>query len=79
MRFLHLIIAGLIALTAMAAVFFAAIVVVFTGVAGYVVQLFRRPAGPPPAGPAPRRPTRMQMDDAIDVVTTKVTADPPGR
>ena len=79
MRFLRLIIAGLIALTAMAAVFFAAVVVVFTGLMAFVVQLFRRPAGATPAGPAPRRPTRMQMDDAIDVVTTKVRADPPGR
>lgn len=81
MRALRLIVAGLIAVVALLSVLFAAVVVVFTGLVAYVVQLFRRPAGPTPAGPAlaPRRPTRIRMDDAIDVVTTKAPADPPAR
>ena len=80
MRFLRTILAGLVALAAMFAVFFTAVVVVLAGLVAYVLQLFR-PKGPVRPGPArgPDRRTTMRTDDAIDVVTTKVPDDPPGR
>lgn len=79
MRALRLIVAGLIAIAAMAAVLLTAIVVFFTGLAGYVVQLFRKGPGPGQPGPRPGRPPAMRTDDAIDVVTTRVPDDPAGR
>ena len=68
-------------MVAMLAVFFTAVVVVLTGLAAFVVQLFRKRPGPDPVGRAPgsRGRTTMRTDDAIDVVTTKVPDDPPGR
>jgi hypothetical protein len=79
MRILRLIMAGLIGFAAIAGVLLAAVIVFVTGVVAYVLQLLRRPAGPVPVGPPPHRATRMQMDDAIDVVSTNVPVDPPGR
>ena len=79
MRILRLLVAGLIAVAAVIGVMFAATLVFFAGLVAYVLQLFRRPAGSVPVGPAPHHATRMQMDDAIDVVSTKVPPDPPGR
>ncbi|MEI6106709.1 MAG: hypothetical protein WCR49_06795 [Opitutae bacterium] len=79
MRVLRILVAGLIAVAAVIGVLFAAALVFFTGLVAYVVQLLRRPAGPGPVGPPPHRATRMQMDDAIDVVSTNVPVDPPGR
>lgn len=74
MRVLRLMVAGLIAIAAMVAVFFAAVVVFFTGLAAYVLQLFRK--HPAPSGSAPNRRTTMRTDDAIDVVSTKVPEEP---
>lgn len=75
MPLLRLLLAGLIALFAMAAVFFTAVVVLFTGLVGWVVQLFR---GKPAAARTTRPPNRMvprPTDDVIDVVTTNVPDD----
>jgi hypothetical protein len=78
MRVLRLILAGLVAVAAVVAVLFTAVVVVFTGLAAYVVQLFQRRPGPVQSGPpqAPNRQPAMRTDDAIDVVTTKVPDEP---
>ena len=81
MRLLRLIGAGLIAVTAVVAVLFTAALVFVTGLAAYILQLFRRPPGPTQARP-PHRPYRqpaMRTDDAIDVVTTKVEDEPAKR
>jgi hypothetical protein len=75
MRVLRLIVAGLIAIAAMVAVMFAALVVFFTGLVAYVLQLFgvRKNAPPVASGPAPaRQPPDRRTDEVIDVVTTKV-------
>ncbi|MBI2498540.1 MAG: hypothetical protein HYV75_11690 [Opitutae bacterium] len=74
MRALRLIVAGLIAIGAVLAVVFAAIVVFFTGLAAYVLQLFRPKTRPTQSGAttATDRPAVMRDDEAIDVVTTKV-------
>ena len=82
MRFLRAILGGLVAVAAMLAVFFTAVVVVLAGLAAYVVQLFRSRTGADQPDTRPRTPggrTTMRTDDAIDVVTTKVPDDPPGR
>ncbi len=75
MPLLRLLIAGLVALVAMAAVFFTAVVVLVAGLAGYVVQLFR-------PRPGPSRPSRREAsrptDDVIDVESTKVPDEPSG-
>jgi hypothetical protein len=76
MRFLRLVVAGLIAIAAMVGVLLAALVVFFTGVAAYVIQLFRKHPAPAPSGPPPDRRTTMRTDDAIDVVSTKVPEEP---
>ena len=77
MRVLRLILAGMIALGALFMGFVAAVLLLLTGVAGFLIQLFRpRPATPAPgAGPLRRPPTG--SGDVIDVVATKVPADPP--
>jgi hypothetical protein len=75
MRFLRLIVAGLVAIAAMLMVFLAAMVVFFTGLAAYVLQLFRGRRGAAPSSPAPapnRAPASRRTDDVIDVVATKV-------
>jgi len=75
MRVLRLMVAGLIAIAAMVAVFFAAVVVFFTGLAAYVLQLFGVRRSSPPAAPPPasgRQSQVMRDADAIEVETTKV-------
>lgn len=75
MRVLRLLVAGLIAIAAMVAVFFAAVVVFLTGLAAYVLQLFGVRKNPPPVAvpPASERQTGVMRDaDAIEVETTKV-------
>jgi hypothetical protein len=69
MRFLRLLLAGFIALAVMAAGLFVAAVVVLSGLAAYVVQLFRGkkvPAGSS-RSQAPNRQPGMRTDDVIDV------------
>lgn len=82
MPLLRLLFAGLLALFAMFAVVFTAAVMLFTGLVGWVVQLFggERP-GPvrPRPAPPPRRRTNLRTDDAIDVEATKVPDDGAGR
>lgn len=75
MRVLRLLVAGLIAIAAMVAVFFAAVVVFLTGLAAYVLQLFgvRKNPSPVAAPPAFERQSPVMRDaDAIEVETTKV-------
>lgn len=83
MPLLRLLLAGLVALAAMAAVLFTALVVLFTGLVGFVAQLFRGPRDPvrPASGPAgvPPRRTNLRTDDVIDVEATKVPEDKAGR
>jgi hypothetical protein len=84
MRVLRILVAGLIAIAAMVAVMFAALVVFFTGLAAFVLQLFgvRRNSPPVAAGgptPTPGRPPGTRTDDVIDVVTTKVPDEPAKR
>jgi hypothetical protein len=79
MRALRILVAGLVGLAAMLAVMFAATVVFLTGLAAYILQLFgskTRPAGGPP--PPNRTPPPRRTDEVIDVVATKVPADPAG-
>jgi hypothetical protein len=77
MRVLRILVAGLIALGAMAAVIFAAVLVFLTGLTGYFLQLFRGGPAPVRARPAPGRPGgTMRTDDAIEVETTRVSAGP---
>lgn len=55
----------------------AAIVLLLTGMAGFVIQLFRpRPSAPASGAGSVRRPPT-GSGDVIDVVATKVPADPP--
>lgn len=75
MPLLRLLIAGLVALVAMAAVFFTAVVVLLGGLAAYVVQLFRPRAGPARSS---RREVPRRTDDVIDVESTKVPDERPG-
>jgi hypothetical protein len=79
MPLLRLLLAGLVALAAMAAVFFTAVVVVLTGLVGWLAQLFRGRAATVRSGPPPRRGTKMRMDDVIEVEATKVPDDAGGR
>jgi hypothetical protein len=81
MRAVRLILAGLVAVAALLAGLFAVAVVVFIGLTAYLVQLFRRRTGPAQAGPphASNRQPTLRTDDAIDVVTTKLPADPTER
>ena len=75
MRALRLVVAGIIAIGAVLAVMFAALVVFFTGLAAYVLQLFglRKNSAPVAAPPASERQPRVMRDaDAIEVETTKV-------
>jgi hypothetical protein len=74
MRVLRILVAGLIAIGAVVAVMFAALVVFFTGLAAYVLQLFGagKPAAPSGPGRPPDRRTTLATDDAIDIESTKV-------
>jgi len=69
MRILRLLLAGLIGATVLVAGLFAAVLVVITGLVGYVVQLLRGKSLPPQPGRthAPNRPPTMRTDDVIDV------------
>lgn len=85
MPLLRLLLAGLMALFAMAAVLFTALVVLFTGFVGWVGSLFR-PKGVRPApgaartvNPAARRRGSMNTGDVIDIEATKVPDEPPAR
>ena len=75
MPLLRLLLAGLVALAALAAVFFTAVLVMATGLAAYVLQWFRR--GPRPT-PVPDRRVPRPTDDVIDVVATDVPDKPAG-
>ncbi len=55
----------------------AALVVFFTGLVAWVLQLFGQRRDSPGPGPASNRRTTMRTDDVIDVVTTKVPDDTP--
>jgi hypothetical protein len=76
---LRVILGGLIALAAVVATFFAALVVLLASMVGFVVQLFR------PGSVKQRATFRVQRvkprpaghDDVIDVETTAVDADRP--
>ena len=68
------------AAAALLAVAFAALVVLFTGFAAFILQLFRRPANRAQSTPAAARPrSAVTTDDAIEVVTTKVPDETAGR
>ncbi len=77
MRILRLLLAGLLVVTALVAGFFAAVVILVTGMVGYVAQLFtRRPVsvrGRPSQSSGQASPLR--TDDVIDVVATKVPTE----
>ena len=75
MPLLRLLLAGLVALAAVAAVFFTAVVVMATGVVGYFLQLFRHRPG---QAPAPDRRAHRPTDDVIDVESTDVPDKPAG-
>jgi hypothetical protein len=81
MRVMRVVLAGLVAIAAVVAVLFISGVVVFIGLAAYVVQLFRRRTGsaqPRPPHASNRQPAA-RTDDAIDVIATRLPADPPER
>lgn len=67
----------MIALGALFMGFLAAVLLLLTGMVGYVIQLFRpkSPEGMPATGPMRSPPTG--SGDVIDVVATKVPSDPP--
>lgn len=75
----RLLLAGLVAVFALFATLFAAALVVFTGLVGFFIQLFRprsRSSAASSPAPAGRRAARSQ-GDVIDVVATQVPADDP--
>ncbi|HRJ48481.1 MAG TPA: hypothetical protein PKY38_14060 [Opitutaceae bacterium] len=78
MSILRLILAGLVALAAVFATLFAALLVVFTGLVGLVAQFFRRPSSTATAA-SPRSSPRSPAGrtDVIDVVATPVSSEPP--
>lgn len=75
MPLLRLLLAGLVALAAMAAVFFTAVLVLFTGFVGWVVQLFRGRRDPVRPAPGPTHRAR-PAGDVIDIEATKVPEKP---
>lgn len=78
MPLLRLLLAGLVALAAMAAVFFTAVIVMITGLAAYVMHWFRHGTRPEPARP-PNHGANRPTDDVIDVESTNVPDKPAGR
>jgi len=72
MPILRLLLAGLVALFAVLATAFAALVVILTGMVAWVAQLFRPKSAPPQPGPSSVHSPRRPADDVIDVVTTRV-------
>ena len=77
MRVLRLLLAGLLVVTALMAGFFAAVVILVTGMAGYVTQLFMRMTGTsrPRSAQASGRVSPLSKGDVIDVVATKVPTE----
>ncbi len=75
MRVLRLILAGIIALGVLFMGFLTALLLMITGLVGYVIQLFRPKPSGSGAGAGRRPPTG--TGDVIDVVATKVPSDPP--
>ena len=77
MRALRLLLAGLLVVTALVAGFFAAAVILVTGLVGYVVQLFMHLTGKaqPRAPHSTGRTSPLRTDDVIDVVATKVPTE----
>ena len=81
MRILRLILAGVIAAAVLVAGFFAAAVLLLTGLVGYVMQFFRGQAGTvrPGRPAATNRERPLATGDVIDVEVTKVSTDSSGR
>lgn len=79
MPLIRLILAGLVALAAVAAVVFTAVVVLLTGMVGFVLQLFGRRPHPGRPTRAPNRVVPRPTDDVIDVESTKVPDEPAPR
>ena len=77
MRALRLLLAGLLVVTALVAGFFAAAVILVTGMLGYVVQLFMRLSGKARPRPvqASGRVSPLSKGDVIDVVATNVPTE----
>jgi len=67
MRILRLLLAGLIGVTVLVAGLFAAVLVVITGLVGYLMQLLRGKPIPSQPARAPNRRSSMRADDVIDV------------
>jgi hypothetical protein len=78
MRALRILVAGLVGIAAMLAVMFAAVVVFLTGLAAYILQLFGHKTSQAGGSPPNRMPPPRRTGEVIDVVTTKVPADPAG-
>ncbi len=74
MSVLRLLMAGLIAVAAMIGVLLTAVVVIFTGLMGWLLQAFGRKAGP--VAPQPNQQATAPTDEVIDVVATKVPDEP---
>jgi len=72
MPVLRLLLAGLVAVFAVIATFFTALLVLCAGMVAWIAQLFRRKPLPSPPGPSAVHSPRGPADDVIDVVTTKV-------
>ncbi len=77
MRVLRLLLAGMIALGALFMGFLAAVVLLLTGMAGFVIQLFRPKPYGNAAGTGPGRRPPTGSGDVIDVVATPAPPEPP--
>ncbi len=77
MRVLRLILAGIIALGVLFMGFLTALLLMITGLVGYMIQLFRPKPSGRGAGAGPGRRPSTGTGDVIDVVATKVPSDPP--
>ena len=77
MRFLRLLLAGMIATAVLVAGFFAAAVLLLTGLIGYVVQRVRGQPAPKPTDQStpPNRERPLASGEVIDVEVTKIPAD----
>lgn len=69
MPVLRLLFAVGVAFVAICATLFAGALVIFTGIVGYVLQLFRGKSAPRPTAPRRRSPAH---GDAIDIEATQV-------
>ena len=74
---MRLLLAGLIALGALLAGFLAAVLILFTGLVGFVIQLFRPKTSVNASGPGSASRAPAASGDVIDVVATQVPAEPP--